>query len=438
MRKLLTEKLVQGLTPDSAPRGGQVTDKRVPGLAVRILPSGVRTWRFQYRSPELTVDGRKRLRSTSLGEFKPGRADHVGLAAARAGAGAMRKQIAEGVDPVEQLRRDRLEAERRRASTFGKLAEEFLTEYATGYRDGGAGAKSALENDVLPSWRDRPAEAITEDDVARLVRAKARTAPVAANRLRSLLSRVFSWAIEERMLDAPNPVARVPKAVKEHPRERELSDDEIRALWLASEPGPHGLSDLANDVLAAPVAAAFRLRLLTGQRWTELVRARWENVTDERVEIGGRQQTVTIWTVPRDDTKTQLRTHVVPLSSQALGIIEALRPITERSGWMFPAYRGEGHMQSAASSFRAWKRRAGVEDFIGKDIRRTVVSGMARLGVDYEVRSAVVNHVLPGMTEKAYNRYDKLREKLVALEKWGRHVERLVTDQVADVVRLRA
>ncbi len=140
-----------------------------------------------------------------------------------------------------------------------------------------------------------------------------------------------------------------------------------------------------------------------------------------------------LWTIPRAATKTRRSLHVVPLSSQAVAVLEALRPLTGETGWLFPGRSG-GHLGRVNRSFRAWVKRAAVEDFIGKDIRRSVVTGLSRLGVDLEVRAAVANHTIRGVTKSVYDRYGFLPQKRAALDKWGRHVERLVTGETAKVV----
>lgn len=445
MKTILSEDRVERLSGKVGVKR-DVWDATVRGLHVRVTKSSsglvTKTWRLDY-----TYAGKRTI--WSLGPWPK-----LSVEEAQEKARQAHQMIRDGFDPRAEAERERREreraAERAGELTFDALAKDYIQRQ----RDRGIESvneiERQLEKDVLPSIGSVPAAEVTFEDVDRILAPIVkRGSKIMANRVRALLYSVFRWGLRDRVwqhvLDR-NPVEATERPMTtERPRDRVLEDDEVKRLWIAAEPPEDGKVILKSGKLDPIVSAAFRLRLLTGQRWTEIATARWEDIRQETVEVNGRTEKVWTWTIPREKTKTRRNAHVVPLSSQALAVLDTLRPITESTGSIFPGRRrgreregGEQvtHLGRVNRSFRAWSKAAGVEDFIGKDIRRTVITGLSRLGVDLEVRQAVANHRPAGVTKQVYDRYDQLAEKLVALQKWGRHVERLVTGELAKVVAI--
>lgn len=437
MRTTLSDDRVKRLAGQTgAKRDVWERDTKVAGLHVRVTKAKngavSKRWRFLY-----TVGGKRKV--WSLGAWP-----ELDTDTAKERARAYRQAVIEGRDPkleheakIAARQAKRLQVERRTLVSLAAAHVRYQRRKGlepTSIRE----EIRQLRREVFPVVeKSTPAAEVTPEQidavVARIVR---RGSKVMADRVRSTLLSVYKWGRRDRVwrhVLPTNPVEAVERPLKKNerrPRERVLTDNEVRALWLAAEPAEGGKADLPAGILHPVIGAAFRLRLLTGQRWTEITKSRWEDV---RQEVVG-DKTVWAWTIPREHTKSRERTHVVPLSPHALAVLEAARPLTEESGWIFPALRGDGHLGTVNRSFRVWSKRAGVEDFIGKDVRRTVITGMSRLGVGLEVREAVANHASRGVTKRVYDRYDLLAEKRAALEKWGRHVETLVTGETAKVV----
>jgi integrase len=124
-----------------------------------------------------------------------------------------------------------------------------------------------IDRELLPAWSDRPIASITRSEVKALIRAKAQVAPIAANRLASLISKIFAWAVDEEIVGA-SPAVRL-KRVEEHERERALSEDEIRVLWPAL------------DQIGYPFGHALKLLLVTGQRRGEVAGLKWSDITGD-------------------------------------------------------------------------------------------------------------------------------------------------------------
>jgi integrase len=232
----------------------------------------------------------------------------VKLVDARDLAREAQRKVAHGGDPVVEKRaaRDVL--------TFGELAKEYIDGYAKPNKRSWQEDERQLNASLLPKWKSRPAAEISAEELLAVLNAKVKAgAPVAANRLRALVSRMFTFGAEQRLV-APtaNPVIGVKKPTKETTRDRVLTDDEIRRLWDAcATQNPY-------------VCAWFRLRLVTAQRGGELLQMRWQDI-DSKSHF---------WTIPPEFVKNA-HGHRVYLNEAARKILKGV-PRTERAVWVFP------------------------------------------------------------------------------------------------------
>jgi integrase len=230
--------------------------------------------------------------------------------------------------------------------------------------------------------------------------------PVARNRLRSTLSAFFNWCIAEGLLDT-NPVQGTAKANENGSRERVLSKDELRQLW-------RSLDD-------SPFSNVVRLLLQTGQRRNEIGKLQWSEI-----DLAGKQIVL-----PPQRVKNG-RQHEVPLSHQALALLERL-PRRNSSDFLF-GRRGFTDWDGGKARLA---QRAGITNFHLHDLRRTCATMLGELGVLPHVIEAVLNHhsrsvvgevVLPGHkagVAGVYNRSkmsDAVRE---ALQRWADWLERV-------------
>ena len=175
----------------------------------------------------------------------------------------------------------------------------------------------------LAEWHDRQITEITRRDIKELVRVKARTSPIAANRLLSLIAKIFNWAVKEELIQA-SPAIQIDRPGREVERERSLTADEIKIAWAAF------------DKFGYPFGPLFKMLLITGQRRGEIAGMRWSEITADG------------WRIPSERSKSG-KGHLVPLSSLAREILDDVPQIGElvfRSindqplrGWTKPARR---------------------------------------------------------------------------------------------------
>jgi integrase len=242
----------------------------------------------------------------------------ISLQIARERALDLNRQVAGGINPVEEKRKDRDEAPTR---TFDALAERYMTEHARRHKRTAEADERNLILHVLPKWGKRPFEGIGRKDVITLCEGiVAKGSPIQANRVQALLSKLFSFALDAELVTA-NPCARLKKRSKETTATRILSDDEIRLFW-------RRVGDPPNS---KRMGQGLRLIALTGVRVTELSGAEIKEF--ERLDDAKNAT----WTIPAARSKNG-KAHVVPLSGPALSIVvDLLKRATALAGERSPS-----------------------------------------------------------------------------------------------------
>jgi len=409
-RRILSATTLRALT---APDSGSVEyfDDMTPGLSLRVTANDVRTWTLFYR------DKNGRQKRLTLG-----RLSSVSLADARELAREAQLKVAKGGDPVLEKRaaRDVL--------TFGQLADRYLEDHAKPNKRSWEEDKRQLDSSLLPKWKNQPAGEISSDDLLGVLNAKLREgAPVAANRLRALVSRIYTFGAEQRLVSATaNPVIGVKKPAREKSRDRVLTADEIRRLWAACETqNPH-------------VCAWFRLRLVTAQRGGELLQMRWQDI-DAKSHF---------WTIPAEFVKNA-HGHRVHLNATARKLLASV-PRADGAVWVFPKstmgdYKHVGRrlaQPTRANIVASPKQEGGARDRAdvrGHDLRRTAASLMASGGVPRFLISRILNHSEEKDITSVYDRYSYDAEKRAAMEFWDRQLAAVLKGRSATSVgRFRA
>jgi integrase len=407
-KRALTVKRVETIKP---PAKGQVDhwDAALPGFALRVSSKGAKSYVLLYR-PRVGHD-RGKLRRMTIGS-----AAEWSLAEARDEARDWKRRIDKGEDP-KQVRADEHAVEiERAANSFGSVAGSYIERHAKRNQKSWERTAQYLNELVVPYWGDRPIDTIKRRDVIDLLDDIVDSGrPVTANRTLAHVRSLFNWAMDREIIETTPAVRIRPPGGKEQPRDRVLSDDEIRVLWPAFGLGGY------------PFGPMLKVLLLTGQRRSEAANMRWAAID---LEAGQ-------WNIPGEMTKNG-RPHTVPL---APAVVEILQSLPRYAGdYVFTTTGGErptsGFSQGKA---RIEKLTVGeIPDWRLHDLRRTAASGMARLGKTSEHIGRVLNHTPTGVTNTRYNQHDYLPEKRHALEAWAAHVEDLFRPADEKVVVLRS
>jgi integrase len=384
-------------------------DDDLPGFGLRLRAGGARTFVVQYRV------GTKQRR------VKLGTPGKLSLAEAR----QLAKKALARVDLGHDVQGEKLELKAQAAETLGAVVELYLPHAGhTRQRPIKAGTRAAIERYLRVLWRplhERPIAKLDRKTLRqRLAEIASVNGPIAANRAQDVLSSMFSFAIGAGYADS-NPVLGIPKVGKEVARERVLSDEELRLVWFHAGDGDYG--------------SALRLLLLTGQRREEVGAMTWGEIDLDKA----------VWSLGSERVKNGLQ-HQIPLSPQALAI---LKSIAKREGRALVFGRGEGGFSAWSDAKRRLDQRllevlqeergpnAGLVPWRLHDLRRTVATRMADLGVLPHVVEAVLKHVSGTKRGVAgtYNRSTYAPEKRAALNLWAERVAAL-TGEGGNVVSL--
>lgn len=406
MAQKLTDTAVRNFQPRSSRR--EIPDGQCQGLHLVVQPSGVKSWAFRFR-----VAGKSR--KLTLDKYPA-----LSLADAREQADRARSALREKRDPAAEKRlskRAEKQSEVGARDIIENVAAEFVTRET---KDKGLKQSTVdqleriFRNDVLPRWRGRRVQEITKRDVIELRDAVVdRGAPVLANRVFAIVRWMFNWCIERDILDRSPCVGM--KSPREASRDRVLSDEEVVHLWGACE------SD------AFPFGRFVQVLILTGQRREEVSAARWEEF-----DLEGRT-----WAIPASRTKNSVA-HEVPLSDPVLALLRELPSVGRQKGFVFTLdgkvsisgfsrakARLDAHMEEAT---RRLGQKGAIQRWTLHDLRRTLATGLQKLGVRLEVTEAILNHTSGSRSGivGVYQRHEWAPEKRAAMDAWAAAVGRLV------------
>jgi integrase len=395
MAKALTTKSIENMKPAAIRR--EIPDGGCRGLYLIVQPTGRKAWAVRYRF-------RGETRKLTLDNISS-------LAEARKAATTALRELEHGKDPAglkfdAEAQAKKAAAERAR-DTVGNLAAVFIERHAKKKTRLNSWRQTSyiFKNDVLPAWAGRSVHDITRRDVIELLDRMVDDRPVMANRAKAVLSRFFNWLCERDII-AASPCAGVKPPTKEKPRDRVLSDDELRRLWLAC------------DFIGGYAGACVKLLVLTGQRRSEIGHLKWNEVKGNTLEL------------PAERMKSRLA-HVVPLSTKALEIIAALPRIGDYVFGVSPV----NHFDRIKRQLDAYMKLSAPWKI--HDIRRSVETGLQRIGVLPHIIDKLTAHSSGTAVRRIYQRYDYLPEVGAAVERWSSHIQRVVAGKSADVINLR-
>ena len=356
------------------PKRREQRDKQVPGLRLRI-GKRQRTWVLICR-----------MHGGHASRHRLGHYPAMSVKEARAEALRIKAALAAGKDPSVRLLRSR--------QTFGAVCEDYFIDC----RRRGLRRAGEVERDTrrdLARWWHRPVAAIDRQDVIHLVR-DGRT-NWAAHHTFSYASRLFSWAVERGIIKhSPCYGLRPSRLIGEkRPRERVLSDDELRPLWIRT------------GELGHPRGTFVRMLILTGQRRGEVAGMRWSEIHNGN-----------LWVIPAARMKSK-RPHTVPLVPEVRALLDAL----PRFGDCDLVFTTDG--KRPINSFHHIRKRLPGDGWTLHDIRRTVRTGLSALRIPAETAERTIGHGPTGL-QRVYDRHDFLVEKAQALSAWATHLMRIV------------
>lgn len=466
MAKTLTNKAVEAVKPDVIRR--EIADGLLPGLYLVVQPSGSKSWAIRYRhggKPRKLVLGPLAPKLDGP-EPDPVVDAPLTLAGARQLARAKLQEVAAGFDPAagkQHMKRAARSGDQAIRGDFEVVARRFIERYAKpknrswaetarllGLIPDPSAAEDtegnpipiekrplAVKNGVCAAWRGRRVQDISRRDVVELLDGLVdRGAPIVANRTLSAVRKLFNWCVERSIIET-NPAAGVRPPAPNRQRDRVLDDDELRAVWRAS------------DSIGHPFGPLVKVLILTGQRREEVAGMRWSEVV-----LDG---DAPLWTIPRVRMKKD-KAHEVPLSPEVVAILDKLPKVVGNdfvfgtTGRTPPSGLSKAKVRLDAAVLAAARKAAAaagedpekvkaMQPWVYHDFRRTMASGMARLGINLPVVEKVLAHESGSFAGivGVYQRHGFTAEKRLALDAWGKHVLGLVGEiDISNVIRLEA
>ena len=389
---------------DTAIRNAKPIEKPIKladskGLYLLLNPNGSRWWRLDYRF----AGKRKTL---SMGTYPD-----VTLKDARARCDEARKQLSQGIDPSEHRKATKNMREELAANTFEVIAREWYAKTAPALAE--STKKKLLrffEVDVFPVIGNRPiAELAAPDLLMVLRRIEGRGALDIARRMHNACGRVFRYAVGHGL------------ATRDPSRDIELKDilPPAKVLHHAAITAPKAVGELMRAIEgftgAFTTRCALRLAPLVFVRPGELRHAEWTEFDFDKTE----------WRIPAAKMKMKEQ-HIVPLSAQAIAILQEIQSVTGQKKYVFPSERGGGRPMSE-NTINAALRRMGYtkEEMTGHGFRSTASTLLHEQGWTHAVIERQLAHGERNQVSAAYNHAEHLSERKRMMQWWADYLDKL-------------
>lgn len=355
------------------------------GLSLLVEPNGSKSWRFRYR-----YAGKPKM--ISLGVYPT-----ITLAEARARRDEARKIVAEGKNPSEVRKEQKLALRIQSENAFEKIAREWhqmkSAKWSAGYA---SDIIEAFQNDIFPYVGTRPVGEIKPLELLNVLRKiEKRGALEKMRKVRQRCSEVFRYAIATGRAEF-NPAADLSSALKVHKSNHFpfLKSDEI----------PDFLRALDSYAGSRLVQIATKLLMVTGVRTIELRAALWQEFDLDNA----------IWEIPAERMKMR-RPHLVPLSTQALGFLNELKSMTGNYRYVFPGRNDPNKPMSEASVNQLIKRIGYAGKLTGHGFRHTLSTILHENGFNTAWIEMQLAHVDKNTIRGVYNhaQYIEDRKKMM-------------------------
>jgi integrase len=397
-----------------SPKAGrlEIFDSLLPGLGLRVTDKGRRTFFVMtmvgtgevVRDAEGGIIAGRRLKRITLQPTWPA----LTLDQAREQARDILHRVAKGEDP---------DAQPQATPTWRQYVEGYLQRRRGSLR---ASTRTDLTNKLaqMSRWNHLPLDAIRREDVLAFVEDTAVHAPIHANRQLAVIKTMFNDAVRRGVVDS-NPAAPLKPPSREVARDRALSDAEISAFWTATER------------LDWAYRGALRMLLLTGQRRGMVQHMTWDEIDLERK----------VWTVPATKMKTG-KAHEIALNDLAMEVLAEARITASAHGFVFT---NDGRPLGDFSHAKS-RVDAAMAEIAGKitppwhlhDMRRTLVHGLAAMGIAPHVADKILAHTQGAIhgTASVYNKFAYINERRDALLAWGRKIGEVIGRQRDNIITL--
>ncbi|WHU85146.1 integrase domain-containing protein [Pantoea agglomerans pv. betae] len=364
------------------------------GLFLLVKTSGKKLWRFRYQRPDSS--SRTNL---SLGSYPA-----LTLAVARQMRDKYLSLLAQRIDPQKQQEEVSEQRQIELDSIFSVVAGRwFLLKSKSVTEDYAKDIWRSLEKDILPSIGEIPVQALKARTIVETLEPiKARGALETVRRLVQRINEIMIYAVNTGLIDA-NPASGVGMAF-EKPKKQHMPT-------LRPEELPMLMRSLSMSNLSVSTRCLIEWQLLTLVRPSEAAGTRWVEIDIE----------AKLWTIPAERMKAK-REHVVPLSSQALDILEIMKPISAHREHVFPSRSDPKQSMNSQTANAAIKRVGYGGRLVAHGLRSIASTAMNEYGFNSDVIEAALAHSDKNEVRKAYNRSVYLKGRIELMDWWGREI----------------
>jgi len=373
------------------------------GLQMRVRANGSKLWNFNYIHPAT----RKRV-NMGLGTFP-----EVGLAQARKRTVEARELVARGVDPKEKRDSDRQTLKAITEHTFKNVA----TEWFDLKKDSVTSAYAediwrSLTLHVFPDLATTPISAITAPAVIKLLRPlEAKGSLETVKRLSQRLNEIMTYAVNAGLIFS-NPLSGI-RSVFKKPKKQNmaaLAPAELRELMLS----------VANASIKRTTRCLIEWQLHTMTRPAEAATTRWADIDLDKK----------IWSIPPERMKKR-RTHMIPLTQQALELLEAIKPFSGHREYVFPADRNPRTHCNSQTANMALKRMGFAGRLVSHGMRSMASTILNEHGWDPELIEVALAHVDKDEVRSAYNRAAYIERRRPMMNWWSEHIRQAATGSLS-------
>jgi len=361
------------------------------GLSLRIKPNGTKTWLFNYYRPH----SKKRV-NISFGPYPT-----LGLADAREKRDEARKLLAKDIDPKEHRDTHNQQRSLETSQTLNFVGEQWLkVKKSEVSKDHAEDVWRSLELHVFPSLGKVPIRSITAPKAIDSLKPLATKGSLeTVRRVAQRLNEIMIFALHSGLIDS-NPTANIRKAFQTPQKKHYPS--------IKPEELPTFLKDLGNANIQYTTKALMEWQLHTMVRPSEAAGTRWEEI-DFKSKL---------WTIPAERMKKKL-SHSVPLTQQAIEILERMKPLSEKRVHIFPSERNPRSHTNPSTANMALKRMGYRGRLVAHGFRSIASTTLNEEGFNPDVIEAALAHVDSNEVRKAYNRAEYIEKRRDMMNWWS-------------------
>ena len=391
----VTKPLTDTQIKQAKPRDSEYSLSDGNGLALRVKPSGTKSWLFNYYTPFT-----KKRTNISLGLYPD-----VSLNKARKDRQQYRTLLAEKVDPADYRKKQEASSAQAHKNTFEVVYRQWLTTKQDKSESYLHRLTKALELHILPALGDTPIHKINAPDTIEIIQPLAdRQALETVRKLSRWINEVMTFAVNAGLVHS-NPLAGISKAFKAPKVENRPT--------IMPKKLPDFLRTLESAKINLTTRCLIEWLLHTMVRPGEGAGAKWDEINFKTKQ----------WVIPAERMK-QRRDHIVPLTNQTLAILDTMKPISSHRDYIFPSAHKPKESINKSSANMALKRMGYKGQLVAHGLRSLASTVLNEQEFSHDVIEAALAHVDKNSIRATYNRAEYIEQRRVMMQWWSGYIEK--------------